>query len=346
MSYISVGKKIAHPELPKNKLGLTIKAYGGVPSTLCGGCGHDSISAGMIQAFFELDIPPHRMMKLSGIGCSSKMPAYFLSSAHGLNAVHGRMPSIATGAHAGRRDVICVGISGDGDSLSIGLGQFVHLVRRRAVMTYVIANNGVFGLTKGQFSASADLGAVLKGGKVNPFSPIDPIVLSIELGASFVARAFSGDKSQMVPILKAAIEHPGMAVVDVISPCVTFNEHNGSTKSYKATRARQKTINEVLSYEAEFAPGEVKTVHFPDGTSLKLRRREEDFDPSQRDDVLSYLRACRTRNEVATGVLYVNHDQPVMHEIQNTVATPLADLALDQLIPSANQFDEMLRPYR
>jgi 2-oxoglutarate ferredoxin oxidoreductase subunit beta len=230
--------KVRHPSLPKNRLGLTSRDYEGVMSTLCAGCGHDSITAAVVQAVFELSIPPHRVAKLSGIGCSSKTTAYFVGQSHGFNAVHGRMPAIATGANAGNRDLIYIGVSGDGDSLSIGLGQLCHGIRRNVDMLYLIENNGVYGLTKGQFSASADVGTKSKRGEENRQPPIDPVSLALTLGATFVARSFSGDKAQLVPILKAGLQHRGFALVDVISPCVAFNDHEGSTKSYKATRER------------------------------------------------------------------------------------------------------------
>ena len=255
MSYITK-PSARHPRLPSNAVGLTVRDYEGSMSTLCAGCGHDSVTAALVQAFFELDIEPHRVAKLSGIGCSSKTPAYFVSEAHGFNSVHGRMPAIAAGANAANRDLLYVGISGDGDSLSIGLGQFCHAIRRNVNMLYVLENNGVYGLTKGQFSASADIGTTSKRGEVNEQEPIDPVNLALSLGATFVARSFSGDKAQLVPILKAGLAHNGFAFVDVISPCVTFNDHKGSTKSYAHTR---DNMHEVI--ETDFVPlrAEIKT---------------------------------------------------------------------------------------
>src|SRR6516164_6720723 len=246
----SISKPIAtHPSLQRNKLGLTIRDYEGSMSTLCAGCGHDSITAAIVRAFYELDTPPHMVAKLSGIGCSSKTPTYFLSGAHGFNSAHGRMPAIATGAAAANRDITYIGVSGDGDSLSIGLGQMAHAIRRNVNMLYVIENNGVYGLTKGQFSASADIGSKSKKGEANTQSPIDPVMLALSIGATFVARSFSGDKAQLVPILKAGIRHRGFALIDVISPCVTFNDHEGSTKSYLYTRKHQQTV-----VDADFVP--------------------------------------------------------------------------------------------
>src|SRR5512145_299673 len=235
MSFINK-PKVRHPDLPKNELGLTARDYEGAMSTLCAGCGHDSITAALIRALWELSIQPHRIAKMSGIGCSSKTPTYFASQAHGFNSVHGRMPAVATGANAANRELLFVGISGDGDSLSIGLGQMCHAIRRNVRMLYVLENNGVYGLTKGQFSASADVGSKSKKGEPNVQPRIDPVLLALTLGATFVARSFSGDKAQLIPILKAGLKHGGFALVDVISPCVTFNDHEGSTKSYLYTR--------------------------------------------------------------------------------------------------------------
>src|SRR6201988_888433 len=246
----SIAKPIAaHPSLQRNSLGLTVRDYEGGMSTLCAGCGHDSITAAIVQAFFELDIPPPTVAKMSGIGCSSKTPAYFMSAAHGFNSVHGRMPSIATGANAANRGLYLLGVSGDGASLSIGLGQFMHALRRNLDMVYIIENNGVYGLTKGQFSASADVGTKAKRGEVNKQPPIDPVQIAMALGGSFVARSFSGDKEQLVPLIKAGVRHRGFALIDVISPCVTFNDHEGSTKSYLYTRKHQKEV-----VDADFVP--------------------------------------------------------------------------------------------
>src|SRR5882757_11526844 len=246
----SITKPVAtHPSLRRNKLGLTIRDYEGTMSTLCAGCGHDSVTAAIIRALWELSTPPHMLAKLSGIGCSSKTPTYFVSGAHGFNSAHGRMPAIATGANAANRELTYIGISGDGDSLSIGLGHLCHAIRRNVKMLYVIENNGVYGLTKGQFSASADVGSKSKRGEVNQMAPIDPVFLGLSIGATFVARSFSGDKQQLVPIMKAAVAHRGFAIIDVISPCVTFNDHAGSTKSYLYTRQ-----HELKATETDFVP--------------------------------------------------------------------------------------------
>ena len=270
--------KIRHPGLPVNAIGLTRRDYEGTMSTLCAGCGHDSITAAIIRAFWELSIPPHHVAKLSGIGCSSKTPTYFLKEAHGFNSVHGRMPSIATGASAANRELILIGVSGDGDSLSIGLGQFCHALRRNVRMLYVLENNGVYGLTKGQFSASADIGTRAKRGEPNRNAPIDPVLLALTLGATFVARSFSGDKEQLVPILKAGLSHSGFAFVDVISPCVTFNDHDGSTKSYRYTREHLKEVVQTdfvplrTEITADYAEGDAHDVTMHDGSRVRLRK--------------------------------------------------------------------------
>src|SRR5215210_4333494 len=275
MTYLTK-PKLHHPKLPTNVLGLTRRDYEGAVSTLCAGCGHDSISAAIIQACFELDVQPHRVAKLSGIGCSSKTPTYFLSASHGFNSVHGRMPSVLTGAALANRDLIYLGVSGDGDSASIGLGQFAHVLRRGVDMVYVVENNGVYGLTKGQFSATADKGSVAKRGAANTDEPIDLVLLALALGATFVARGFSGDKSQLVPLLKAAVAHRGAAFIDVISPCVAFNNHPGSTKSYDYVRQHNEAVNRLDFIEsreeitADYAPGEVTEITQHDGSVIRL----------------------------------------------------------------------------
>src|ERR671937_240430 len=285
--------RVQHPGLQRNALGLTRRDYEGAMSTLCAGCGHDSITAAIIQAFWELDVPPHRVAKLSGIGCSSKTPTYFLSQAHGFNAVHGRMPSIASGANAANKGLIYIGISGDGDSLSIGLGQLCHAIRRNVDMLYVLENNGVYGLTKGQFSASADVGSKSKKGEPNAQRPIDPVLLALTLGATFVARSFSGDKTQLVPILKVGLAHKGFALIDVISPCVTFNDHEGSTKSYLHVRQHYHEVAPVdfvpIRHEIVAPPaadgddGASIAVTMHDGSVVRFRRVDEDYDPTDRD---------------------------------------------------------------
>jgi 2-oxoglutarate/2-oxoacid ferredoxin oxidoreductase subunit beta len=344
--------KVHHPALQLNDIGLSRRDYEGSMSTLCAGCGHDSITAAIIRAFWELSIPPHRVAKLSGIGCSSKTPTYFLREAHGFNSVHGRMPSIATGAGAANRDLIMIGVSGDGDSLSIGLGQFCHGMRRGVRMLYVLENNGVYGLTKGQFSASADIGTRAKRGETNRNAPIDPALLALTLGATFVARSFSGDKDQLVPILKAGLAHRGFAFVDVISPCVTFNDHEGSTKSYRHTREH---VREVVAADlvpirteitTEYAPGSVQEVRMHDGSSLRLRKIDDSYDPTSRDTVYAYIRARQAAGEVPTGLLYVDPDSRDMHDLEGTVAQRLFDLPYEKLSPGAAALDALMEEFR
>jgi 2-oxoglutarate ferredoxin oxidoreductase subunit beta len=345
--------QVRHPALPVNQLGLTRRDYEGALSTLCAGCGHDSITAALVRVFWELNLPPHRVAKLSGIGCSSKTPTYFLREAHGFNSVHGRMPSVATGANAANRELLYVGISGDGDSLSIGLGQFCHAIRRNLNVLYVLENNGVYGLTKGQFSASADVGTRAKRGEANRQQPIDPALLALTLGCTFVARSFSGDKEQLVPILKAGIAHQGFAFVDVVSPCVTFNDHEGSTKSYNYTREHLREAMEVDFVEprteiaAEYTAGtDVVTVDMHDGSRLRLRKVGADYDVGDRDAAYALLRASAQAGEVLTGVLHVSVGAPDMHEVENTVARPLTDVPFDELCPGAAELDRLMERFR
>lgn len=344
--------RVMHPALAKNALGLTRRDYEGKMSTLCAGCGHDSITAAIIEAFWELDIAPHRIAKLSGIGCSGKTPTYFLSEAHGFNAVHGRMPSIATGASAANRELVYIGISGDGDSLSIGIGQLCHAIRRNVDMLYVIENNGVYGLTKGQFSASADIGSKSKRGEPNVQPPIDPVLLGLSLGATFVARSFSGDKAQLVPILEAGLRHPGFALVDVISPCVTFNDHQGSTKSYLYTREHY-----FRAVEADFVPpaqeitatyeeGDVTDVSMHDGSVIRLRKVDDDYDPTDRDLVYAFVREHQRREEVVTGLLYVDPEVQDLHAVLDTVERPLYDLPFEELCPGAESLEALQARWR
>jgi 2-oxoglutarate/2-oxoacid ferredoxin oxidoreductase subunit beta len=350
MTYISK-PRIRFPKADRNALGLTRFDYEGAMSTLCAGCGHDSVTAAIIDAFFQLEIPPHRVAKLSGIGCSGKTPAYFLASAHGFNGVHGRMPAVATGAQAANASLTYIGVSGDGDSLSIGLGQLCHAIRRNVNMLYVIENNGVYGLTKGQFSASADLGSKSKRGEPNQQPPIDPVFLALSLGATFIARSFSGDKAQLVPILKAAISHRGFALVDVISPCVTFNDHEASTKSYRYTRAQNRPV-----LEADFIPlraairaqvdDGVREVAMHDGSVVRFRSVPDDFDPSRRDRVYRYLRERQDAGEVPTGLLFVDPAAPDMHQVIGTVDTPLVDLPFPDLCPGAEALDQLMEELR
>ena len=340
MTYLTK-PKLQHPKLAKNELGLTRRDYEGAVSTLCAGCGHDSISAAIIQACFDLSIPPHRVAKLSGIGCSSKTPNYFLGASHGFNSVHGRMPSVLTGAALANRDLIYLGVSGDGDSASIGLGQFAHCLRRGVNMTYIVENNGVYGLTKGQFSATADKDSKSKKGSANRDSPIDLVSLAILLGATFVGRSFSGDKAQLVPMIKAAIEHRGSAFIDCISPCVAFNNHPESTKSYDYVRAHNETMNflDVIesreSISADYAPGAVEIIRQHDGSLLKLRKIDGHFDPTDKLAVMSYLQERQAAGEIITGLLYLDSEAKDLHQRYQTVSTPLNHLSDAELCPGS-----------
>jgi 2-oxoglutarate ferredoxin oxidoreductase subunit beta len=346
MTYLTK-PKLHHPTLPKNKVGYTRRDYEGKVSTLCAGCGHDSISAALIQAFWELDILPHRVAKLSGIGCSSKTPDYFLGNSHGFNTVHGRMPSVLTGANLANRELIYLGVSGDGDSASIGLGQFAHVMRRGVNMTYILENNGVYGLTKGQFSATADKGSKAKRGQVNADEPVDTVSLALIMGASFVARSFSGDKKQLIPLVKAAIAHQGAAFIDVISPCVAFNNHAGSTKSYDYVREHNEAVNRLdfwPSREAinvDYKEGEVITVPQHDGTILRLRKTSEDYDPTDRVKALEYVAHHAAKGEVITGLLYIQAEAEDLHAHLNTVATPFNQLSEKELCPGAGVLEKI-----
>jgi 2-oxoglutarate ferredoxin oxidoreductase subunit beta len=328
-----------HPSLCANKVGYTRRDYEGKISTLCAGCGHDSISAAIIQACWEMDIEPHRVAKLSGIGCSSKTPDYFLGNSHGFNTVHGRMPSVLTGANLANRELLYLGVSGDGDSASIGIGQFVHAIRRGVNMVYIVENNGVYGLTKGQFSATADQGSKSKRGVENTDSPIDLVGLALQLGATYVARGFSGDKEQLVPLIKGAIAHRGAAFLDVISPCVAFNNHPGSTKSYDYVREHNDAVNrmDVISPRAEiavaYAPGEVVEVAQHDGSVLRLRKLDADHDPRDRIAAMNYIQRHEAKGEVVTGLLFVDAQAHDLHEHLRTVATPLNQLDERALCP-------------
>ncbi|GGG36732.1 2-oxoglutarate ferredoxin oxidoreductase subunit beta [Caldovatus sediminis] len=340
MSYLPK-PKLHHPTLPKNALGYTRRDYEGAISTLCAGCGHDSISAAIIQACWELSIEPHRVAKLSGIGCSSKTPDYFLGASHGFNSVHGRMPSVLTGANLANRDLIYLGISGDGDSASIGLGQFAHIMRRGVNMTYIVENNGVYGLTKGQFSATSDKGSKAKRGAVNTDEAIDLVGLAMQLGATFVARSFSGDKAQLVPLIKAALLHEGAAFIDCISPCVAFNNHEGSTKSYDFVREHNEAVNRldvILGRQpitAEYAPGSVTEVTQHDGSVLRLRKLAPDYDPTDRVAAMNYLQERKAAGEIVTGLLYVDPDPTDLHANMGTVAVPLNRLGDAELCPGS-----------
>jgi len=338
MSYIAKSK-FHHPKLPVNDLGLTRRDYEGPLSTLCAGCGHDSISAAIVQACHEVSIEPHKVAKLSGIGCSSKTPTYFLNKSHGFNSVHGRMPSIATGANVANKDLLYIGMSGDGDSASIGLGQFSHAIRRKLNMVYIVANNGTYGLTKGQASAMTDLGSKNKKGVENPFEAIDIASLALQLGATFVARSFSGDKDQLVPLLKAAIAHKGFALIDCLSPCVTFNNHPGSTKSYDFVRDHNEALNrtdfvpmkeEIVTH---YEPGSSQEVCLHDGSVLHLHKLDDEYDTGDRVEALHYLQRKQGEGKVLTGLLYVNTDTPDLHEVVNTVDKPLNQLSEADLCP-------------
>jgi len=343
---------VRHPSLPKNALGLTKREYEGAMSTLCAGCGHDSVTAALVQALWELDLPPHRAAKMSGIGCSSKTTAYFLRQSHGFNGVHGRMPALATGANAANKDLAYIGISGDGDSLSIGLGQLCHAIRRNVNMLYVLENNGVYGLTKGQFSASADVGSKSKRGEANVQPPIDPVLLALSLGATFVARSFSGDKTQLVPILKAAMRHTGFAVIDVISPCVSFNDHETSTKSYRYTRNHYHEIAPVdfvpLRREITAAvPDEsLVSVTMHDGSTVRFRKVASDYDPRDRDAAYAYVRAHQSRGEVVTGLLYIDQSAADMHAVSGTITRPLVEIPYEELCPGSGALAELMTEYR
>jgi 2-oxoglutarate ferredoxin oxidoreductase subunit beta len=343
---------VRHPGLPRNALGLTSRDYEGAMSTLCAGCGHDSVTAALVQAFFELDLPPHRAIKLSGIGCSSKTTAYFLRQSHGFNAVHGRMPAVATGANAANRELAAIGVSGDGDSLSIGLGQFCHAIRRNVDLLYVLENNGVYGLTKGQFSASADVGSTSKRGEANSQRPIDPVLLALTLGASFVARSFSGDKAQLVPILKAGLRHKGFAFVDVISPCVTFNDHDGSTKSYRFTREHALDLApaDFVPVRREITAPAVETglmeVAMHEGSVVRFRKVDASYDPTNREAAYAAVRAHQERGEVVTGLLYLEQGAADMHALNGTVDVPLTSVPYEQLCPGDAALQRLQQEFR
>jgi 2-oxoglutarate/2-oxoacid ferredoxin oxidoreductase subunit beta len=331
--------KLHHPSLTHNNVGYTRRDYEGKISTLCAGCGHDSISAAIIQACWELDIEPHRVAKLSGIGCSSKTPDYFLGASHGFNTVHGRMPSVLTGANLANRDLLYLGVSGDGDSASIGLGQFAHAMRRGVNMVYIVENNGVYGLTKGQFSATADRGSKSKKGVLNADSPIDLVGMALQLGATYVGRSFSGDKSQLVPLIKGAIRHGGAAFLDVISPCVAFNNHAGSTKSYDYVREHNEAVSRIDfittrdEITTDYAPGQVVTVQQHDGKFLRLRKLHEDYDPTDRSNAMNFVHTRSAMGEVVTGLLYLDPEATDLHSALNTNAKPLNSLGLSPLCP-------------
>ena len=325
-----------HPAAPQNALGLTTQAYEGGVSTLCAGCGHDSISTAIIQAVWGLNIEPHHIAKMSGIGCSSKSPNYFLSQAHGFNSVHGRMPSVTTGASVANRDMIYLGVSGDGDTASIGMGQFAHVIRRNLNMTYVVENNGCYGLTKGQDSATSDAGSKSKKGLMNPYQAIDLVALALELGATFVARSFSGDKAQLVPLLQAAIHHQGFALVDVVSPCVTFNNHAGSTKSYDYVREHAQAVGFVpMQTEITLTQpqGSSQHVALHNGDSVHLSKLAADYQPTDRHHAIQTLLKHKANDQLMTGLIYIEQDSEHFHQTIKLTQTPLNQLREDTLCP-------------
>jgi 2-oxoglutarate ferredoxin oxidoreductase subunit beta len=346
MTYLTK-PKFHHPSLPTNALGFTRRDYEASTSTLCAGCGHDSISAAIIEACFELSIEPHRVAKISGIGCSSKTPDYFLGQSHGFNSVHGRMPSVLTGANLANRELIYLGVSGDGDSASIGFGQFAHAMRRGVNMTYIVENNGVYGLTKGQFSATADRGSKSKKGVENKDSSIDLVAIALQLGATFVARSFSGDKKQLVPLIKAAIEHRGASFIDVISPCIAFNNHAGSTKSFDYVREHNEAVNALdimigrAAITVDYDPGKVVDVRQHDGSVMRLRKLNDEYDPTDRLAAQNFLQRHAAKGEVVTGLLYIEPDSSDLHDSFNTVKTPLNQLNTPDLCPGQRQLDKL-----
>ncbi|MBO9513636.1 MAG: 2-oxoacid:ferredoxin oxidoreductase subunit beta [Variovorax sp.] len=346
MTYIAK-PKLRHPTLATNQVGYTRRDYEGKISTLCAGCGHDSISASIIEACWQLDIEPHRVAKLSGIGCSSKTPDYFLGASHGFNTVHGRMPSVLTGANLANRSLLYLGVSGDGDSASIGLGQFAHAMRRGVRMAYIVENNGVYGLTKGQFSATADQGSKSKKGVVNTDSPVDLAAMALQLGATYVGRGFSGNKAQLVPLIKGAISHGGAAFIDVISPCVAFNNHPGSTKSYDYVREHNEAVSRIdfISGRDEIlvdmAPGEVMDVRQHDGSLLRLRSLHPDYNPADRYAAMAHMQRHQEMGEIVTGLLYVDPLATDLHTALNTVERPLNALGPAELCPGAQALERL-----
>lgn len=341
------------PAAPKsNRLGLSVLDYRGGKSTLCAGCGHNAISERIIDALFEMGVQPERVAKLSGIGCSSKTPAYFLNRAHSFNAVHGRMPSVATGAILANRGLMALGVSGDGDTASIGIGQFVHLMRRNLPLIYIIEDNGVYGLTKGQFSATADIGSKLKTGVINELPAIDTCELAISMGATFVGRSFSGDKRQLHAMLKAAIAHRGTVMLDVVSPCVTFNDHEGSTKSYKYMKDHDEPLQEINfipvfeNIDVEYDPGTTMEVSMHDGSRLRLRKLEEDYDPTDKIRAITRLNEAKEKGEMLTGVLYVNTQAPTFLDMLNITDEPLASLSSSVVRPGPEVLEQVMEELR
>ena len=346
MTYLAK-PRLHHPTLAANKVGYTRRDYEGKISTLCAGCGHDSISASIIEACWELDIEPHRVAKLSGIGCSSKTPDYFLGASHGFNTVHGRMPSVLTGANLANRDLLYLGVSGDGDSASIGLGQFAHAMRRGVRMAYIVENNGVYGLTKGQFSATADQGSRSKKGVVNTDSAVDLVGMALQLGATYVARGFSGNKAQLVPLIKGAISHGGAAFIDVISPCVAFNNHAGSTKSFDYVREHNEAVNRLdfisprEQINVDYEPGTTEAVTLHDGSVIMLAKLHKDYDPHDRVAAMNYMQSRAAAGELVTGLIYMDPNPGDLHASLNTTDTPLNRLGAKELCPGSAALEKI-----
>lgn len=344
--------KFRHPKLEKNRVGFARADYEGVISTLCAGCGHDSISSAIVSACYEMDIEPHNLAKLSGIGCSSKTPTYFLSNSHGFNSVHGRMPSIATGANMANRDLIYLGVSGDGDTASIGMGQFIHAVRRNINMVYIVMNNGCYGLTKGQDSATADFGSISKSGEENKFQAIDLAGMALELGASFVARSFSGDKTQLIPLIKAAMSHPGFAFIDVISPCVTFNNNAGSTKSYDFVRNHMEVTAEIdfvperKEITVDYSEGDATDIELFDGSKIHLQKLAPNWNPLDRKSAVNRLHDAKAIGHVITGLLYIDPKSTELHELLQTVKQPLNKLTKADLCPGTDVLENINQGFR
>jgi len=340
------------PAPKTNRIGLTVLDYRGGKTTLCAGCGHNAISERIIDAMYEMGVQPERVIKPSGIGCSSKSPAYFMSRSHSFNAVHGRMPSVATGAVLANHRLIALGVSGDGDTASIGMGQFVHLMRRNLPIIYIIEDNGVYGLTKGQFSATADLGSKLKSGVINDLPPIDTCAMAITLGATFVGRSFSGDKKQLHSMLKAAIAHRGTVMLDVVSPCVTFNDHEGSTKSYKYMKDHEEPIQDISfipkfeEINVDYDAGATVQVTMHDGSHLRLHKIEEDYDPTDRIRAISRLHEAHENNEVLTGIFYVNTKVPTFMDMLNVTEEPLATLPESVVRPGREVLEQVMEELR
>lgn len=339
---------MATPPKKVNRIGLEVLPYRGSKTTLCAGCGHNSISERIVEVFFELGIEPWKVAKMSGIGCSSKTPAYFLSQAHGFNAVHGRAPAVSTGALLANKNLLGIVVTGDGDTASIGIGQFVHMLRRNVPLTYIIENNGVYGLTKGQFSATADRGSRQKTGVINQMPPIDCCLLAIELGATLVARSFSGDKKQLSTILKACISHRGLAMVDVISPCVTFNDHEGSTKSYAYVKDHENPLQDLdyIPYYQEIAvemeEGEAREVRLHDGSLLRLKKLDRDYNPNNKLEAIRVLHDAEEKGEVVTGILYLEQGRETLEDMLNMVDEPLATLPLERVRPGKDALDRIM----